>query len=159
MERLASNGGFQTLDLSGPEFESEPARGQAAENDDVSMVFLPFKAGDHQPLELVPDLSAGTAGSAIPAAAPRPAARYRGGSILPAEAPPIVNATPPPPTAAPAPARRKCGTRARASRGRAVRARGSRRSNAASRAAPSGDPDPGDEPPKSRPSLPQGAMA
>lgn len=51
-----------------------------------------------------------------------------------------------PPTTAPAPVRRKCGTRARASRGRPVRRRGSRRGPAATRAGPddgSGDPEPG----------------
>jgi hypothetical protein len=113
------------------------------------MLLLPFKGGDHQPLELVPDLSAGTAGSAIPAAgsAPRPAARYRGGSILPAEAPPTGNATPPPP-AAPAPVRQRCGTRARSSRGRAVRVRGSRRSSAVAHSSSSDDPGLGDEPPE-----------
>ena len=56
-----------------------------------------------------------------------------------------------PPTTAPAPVRRKCGIRARASRGRAVRVRGSRRSGAASQSASSGDPDLGDEPPRYRP--------
>jgi hypothetical protein len=79
-------GKFGVLDFSGFD-EPEPVRVRSVENDDVSMLLLPFKAGDHQPLELVPDLSAGTAGSAIPVAgsAPRPAATYRGGSILPAE--------------------------------------------------------------------------
>jgi hypothetical protein len=60
---------------------------------------------------------------------------------------------------APAPVRRKCGTRARASRGRSVRVRGSRRSTAAAHSSSSDDPGLGDEPPKYRPSLRQGAMA
>ena len=127
-----------------------PARFQSVDNanDDVSMLFLPFKASDHQAPELVPDLSAGTAGSAIPAAgsAPTPAARYRGGRILPAETPPTGNATPPLPIAAPAPVSQRCGTRARASRGRPVRRRGSRRGTASTRAGPdsdAGDAEPG----------------
>jgi hypothetical protein len=68
---------FRVLDFSALDVNAEPVRVRSVENDDVSMVFLPFKAGDHKALELVPDLSAGTAGSAIPAAgsAPTPAAR------------------------------------------------------------------------------------
>lgn len=148
---------FQVLDFSELVTEAEPVQVQSAprDDDDVSMMFLRFKAGDHEPLELVPDLSAGTAGYAIPIAgsAPTPAARYRGGSILPAEASsngnatPPPQATPPPPTAAPAPVRQRCGTRARSSRGRPVRLRGSRRGRTATatRAGPSGDPDLADE--------------
>jgi hypothetical protein len=165
MDRPASNGGFQTLNLSGPEFESEPARVRSveSEHDDVSMLFLPFKAHDHQTPELVPDLSAGTAGSAIPAAgsAPTPAARYLGGSVLPAEAPPpeprgsmfvaggyevAIEDTALLVDALAWRRRSKCpGARSRASRGRPVRRRGSRRATA-TRAGPddsSGDPEPG----------------
>jgi hypothetical protein len=125
---------------------TEPARVRSVQNEDVSMLFLPFKAGDHQPLELVPDLSAGTAGRAIPVAglAPTPAATYRGGSVLPPEAPPIVDATPlPPPQTTTANKQRKCGARARAPRGRAFRRRGSRRGAVATRAGPeAGDSEP-----------------
>jgi hypothetical protein len=64
----------RVLDFSG--FDDEPpVRVRSVENDDVSGLLLPFKAGDHQPLELVPDLSAGIAGSAIPAAGSAPEAR------------------------------------------------------------------------------------
>jgi hypothetical protein len=145
---MGAAGKFRVLDFSALDADAEPVRVRPVENDDVSMPFLPFKASDHQPLELVPDLSAGTSGSAIPVAgsAPRPAARYRGGSVLPAEAPPMGNATPLPPMAAPAPVRRKCGTRARAPRGRTFRRRGSRRGAVATRAGPddsSGDPEHG----------------
>jgi hypothetical protein len=73
MDALAK--GFRVLDFSGLDDEP-PARVQSVENDDhLSMVFLPFKGGDLQPLELVPDLSAGTAGSAIPVSTPPPQRR------------------------------------------------------------------------------------
>jgi hypothetical protein len=144
---VGAAGRSRVLDVSALDAAAEPVPVRPVENDDLSGLFLPFKPGDHQAPELVPDVSAGTADSAIPVSAPTPAARYRGGSILPAEAPSIVNATPPPPPpTAPAPVRRKCGTRARAPRGRAFRRHGSRRGAAATRAGPddgSGDPEPG----------------
>ncbi len=80
----ASNGGFQTP-LSGP--ESEPVRVRSVEDDDVDgSLIQTVDPGQYAPVELVPDLSAGTAGSAIPVqgSAPRPAATYPGGSVLPA---------------------------------------------------------------------------
>lgn len=146
MDAQADGPGFQFVEVDLG--ESEPASVRSVENEDVSMLFLPFEADDHQPLERVPDLSAGTAGCATPAAgsAPAPATPYRGGSIHPAEAPPIENATSPPPTAPPAPVRQRCGTRARSSRGRAVRVRGSRRSTAAAHSSSSDDPGPGEPP-------------
>jgi hypothetical protein len=155
---------FRVLDFSALDVNAEPVRVRSVENDDVSMVFLPFKAGDHKALELVPDLSAGTAGSAIPAAgsAPTPAARYRGGGVLPAEAPPPeprgskfvaggyevpIEDTAALMAALTSRRRSTCSQgRARASRGGPVRRRGSRRTAAATRAGPddsSGDPEPG----------------
>jgi hypothetical protein len=141
---VGAAGKYRVLDFAALDADTEPVRVQSVENDDVSMLFLPFKASDHQTPELVPDLSAGTAGSAIPVSAPTPAARYRGGRILPAEAPPTVNETPlPPPQTTTAHKQRKCGTRARAPRGRAFRRRGSRRGAAPTRAGPeAGDPEP-----------------
>jgi hypothetical protein len=137
-------GKYRVLDFSALDADAEPVRVRSVENDVVDgSLIQTFDPGQYAPVELVPNLSAGTAGSAIPVAGsgPRPAARYRGGSVLPAEAPPIVNATPLPPrrTSAHAP-------RARASRGRPVRRRGSRRGTTATRAGPddgSGDPEPG----------------
>jgi hypothetical protein len=65
-------GKSRVLDFSALDADVEPVRVRSVENDDVSMLFLPFT------------------GCAVPVAgtAPTPAARYRGGSILPAEAPP-----------------------------------------------------------------------
>jgi hypothetical protein len=97
---------FRVLDFSAFDDDAEPVRVRSVENDDASMVFLPFTPGG--------------------------------------------NGTPPPPTAAPAPVRQKCGTRARSSRGRAVRVRGSRRSTAAAHSSSSDDPGLGDEPPRKR---------
>ncbi len=104
--------GFHVVELSGPEFESEPVHVQAVHSDEPPRVYsLSGEVWKHTP---------------------RPA-----------------------PTRAP----RKCGTRARAPRGRPVRVRGSRRSTAAAHSSSSDDPGLGGEPPRYRPSLPQGAMA
>jgi hypothetical protein len=152
MDALAK--GFRVLDFSGLDDEP-PARVQSVENDDhLSMVFLPFKGGDLQPLELVPDLSAGTAGSAIPVSTPPPQRRGSkfvcGGYEVPSgheeELLPALRSLRRP---------KGAGTRlhaararARASRGRSVRVRGSRRSTAAAHSSSSDDPGLADEPPE-----------
>jgi hypothetical protein len=69
---VGAAGKYRVLDFSALDADAEPVRVRRVENenDEVSMLFLPFKANDHQTPELVPDLSAGTAGCAIPAASP-----------------------------------------------------------------------------------------
>jgi hypothetical protein len=148
---MGAAGRFRVLDFPALDADAEPARVRSVENDDVSGLLLPLKASDQQPPELVPDLSAGTADEAIPVAgsAPRPAARYRGGSILPPEPRgsrfvaggyevPIED------TALLMDAlawrrRSNCPGAARASRGKSPRHRGSRRGATATRAGPEPD--------------------
>ena len=166
-------GKSRVLDVSALDFDTKPVRVRSVENDGVDgSLIQTFDPGQYAPVELVPDLSAGTAGYAIPVAAPRPAATYRGGSFLPAEAPPpqssgskfVAGGYEVPfgheeeLLAALRSLRRPKGpgtrlhaarARARSSRGRPVRRRGSRR---ITRASSSDDPGLG-EPPGHRPPV------
>jgi hypothetical protein len=141
---VGAAGRFRVLDFSALDDAAEPVRVRSVENDDLSGLLLPFKASDHQAPELVPDLSAGTAGSAIPLAGSHPPPEPRGskfvagGYEVPIEDTALLMA------ALTTRRRSTCPQgRARASRGRAVRRRGSRRIARAS----SSD-DPGGEPPE-----------
>jgi hypothetical protein len=119
----------------------------------VSGLFLPFKASDHQTPELVPDLSAGTAGSAIPLAGSHPPPEPRGSTFVcggyevpfghEEELMAALRSLRRP--KGPGTRLRAGRSRARSSRGRAVRRRGSRR---IARASSSDDPGLGDEPPE-----------